>query len=259
MNTFKGLMKPLLVSVLAVSAGYAFAVDPAAGMGVEGMHGEGVPAFDDFDLDGDKAISKEEFTKARTSKISERAAQGRQMRGLADIVSFEEIDTNNDGLISPEEFAAATKKMQEQKQGERMNQRGAMGQGQGMNQGQGRGQGQGMNQGQGRGQGQGMNQGQGRGQGQGMNQGQGMGRGGAQQNAMPSFADFDLNNDGKISEKEFTEARTARISERATEGRQMRGLADAASFADIDTNNDGSISPEEFEAYQQMHRQNMGR
>ena len=71
---------------------------------------------------------------------------------------------------------------------------------------------------------------------------------------MPSFADFDLNNDGKISAEEFTEARTARISERATKGRQMTGLANAASFADIDTNNDGSISSEEFLAYQTLHR-----
>lgn len=216
MSKFKGLMKPLLASVLAVSAGYAFAVDPAAGMGVEGMHGKGVPAFDDFDLDGDKSISREEFIKARTARINERAAEDRQMRGLADIVPFEEIDADKDGSISPEEFSATVNKMQEQKQSERINQRGAMG------------------------------------------QGQGMGRGGAQQNTMPSFADFDLNNDGKISEKEFTEARTARISERATEGRQMRGLADAASFADIDSNNDGSLSPEEFSAYQELHRQKMG-
>ena len=112
-----------------------------------------------------------------------------------------------------------------------MNQRG-------MNQSQG--QNRGMNQGQGRG----MNQGQGQGQNRGMNQGQ---------NVMPSFADFDLNNDGKISEAEFTEARTARISQRAMDGRQMRGLVDAASFADFDTNNDGSISPEEFSKFMSVH------
>jgi len=77
-------------------------------------------------------------------------------------------------------------------------------------------------------------------------------------NNMPSFADFDLNGDGKISEAEFTEARTARISQRATEGRQMRGLADALSFAEIDTNSDGSISPEEFAAAKALHGQQMG-
>src|SRR5699024_5880574 len=80
------------------------------------------------------------------------------------------------------------------------------------------------------GQNQGMQQGQGRGMGQGMTQGMRTG-----QNQMPAFADFDLNNDGKISEEEFTEARTARISQRAQDGRQMRGLVDATSFAEIDT------------------------
>lgn len=89
--------------------------------------------------------------------------------------------------------------------------------------------------------------------------GMGMGGGNAMQNAMPSFSDFDLNNDGKITEEEFIEARTARISDRAQQGYQMRGLTDAASFADIDTNGDGSISPEEFSAYQSVHRQQMGR
>ncbi len=87
----------------------------------------------------------------------------------------------------------------------------------------------------------------------------GRGMGGAGQNTMPSFSDFDLNNDGKISEDEFIEARTARITDRAQQGYQMKGLADAASFADIDTNSDGSISPEEFSAYQSAHRQQMGR
>lgn len=93
----------------------------------------------------------------------------------------------------------------------------------------------------------------------GAGRGMGMGGGNARQNAMPSFSDFDLNNDGKITEEEFIEARTARISDRAQQGYQMRGLTDAASFADIDTNGDGSISPEEFSAYQSVHRQQMGR
>jgi Ca2+-binding EF-hand superfamily protein len=37
------------------------------------------------------------------------------------------------------------------------------------------------------------------------------------------------------------------------DGRQMRGLVDAASFADFDTNNDGSISPEEFSKFMSVH------
>jgi hypothetical protein len=74
---------------------------------------------------------------------------------------------------------------------------------------------------------------------------------------MPSFSDFDLNKDGKITEEEFNEARATRIADRAQKGYPMRGLANSASFADIDTNHDGALSPTEFEAHQAAHRQQM--
>ena len=77
--------------------------------------------------------------------------------------------------------------------------------------------------------------------------------------AMPTFQDFDLNKDGKITEEEFNEARAARIADRAQKGYQMRGLANASSFADIDTNHDGTLSAEEFAAHQAAHRQPGGR
>jgi hypothetical protein len=75
--------------------------------------------------------------------------------------------------------------------------------------------------------------------------------------AMPSFSDFDLNKDGKITEEEFNDARAARIADRAQKGYPMRGLANASSFADIDTNHDGTLSPQEFAAHQASHRQPM--
>jgi hypothetical protein len=77
--------------------------------------------------------------------------------------------------------------------------------------------------------------------------------------AMPTFQDFDLNKDGKITEEEFNEARAARIADRAQKGYPMRGMGNAASFADIDTNRDGTLSPEEFSAHQAAHRQPGGR
>ena len=83
--------------------------------------------------------------------------------------------------------------------------------------------------------------------------GGGMGMGSGRGN-MPSFADFDTNGDGKISEQEFTDGRARRMAERAKEGRPMRNLNAATSFADIDTDHDGSISPEEFAAHQRGGR-----
>lgn len=73
---------------------------------------------------------------------------------------------------------------------------------------------------------------------------------------MPTFADFDGNGDGRINEREFVDARSKRIAERATEGRAMRGLSEAGDFKDVDTNGDASLSPEEFGDYQSRHGQN---
>lgn len=73
--------------------------------------------------------------------------------------------------------------------------------------------------------------------------------------AMATFADFDLDGDGMITEEEFVDARNKRISERAAEGRAMRGLSQAEEFKDIDLDGDGRINREEFEAHQLRHRQ----
>lgn len=90
----------------------------------------------------------------------------------------------------------------------------------------------------------------------GMGMGMGMGPGGmaGMGRNMPTFAEYDLNGDGKIGEAEFNEARGKRISERAQQGYQMRNLGNAPSFADIDTNGDGQISEDEFSAHQAQHR-----
>ena len=89
----------------------------------------------------------------------------------------------------------------------------------------------------------------------GMGQGRGMGKGMGMGRNMPTFSEYDLDGDGKMLEKEFNEARSKRISERAQQGYQMRNLGNAPSFADIDANGDGHISAEEFAAHQSQHRQ----
>ena len=94
----------------------------------------------------------------------------------------------------------------------------------------------------------GPGKGMGMGQGRGMGMGQGMGQGRMAQ--MPSFADFDSNSDGFISEDELNEAQAKRMSERAEEGRMMKNAGNAPSFKDIDSDNDGKITPTEFRQHQ---------
>ena len=65
-------------------------------------------------------------------------------------------------------------------------------------------------------------------------------------NNQPTFSQFDLNNDGKITPKELEEGRAERIKQNTKEGRMMRNVEKASSFTDIDTNKDGTISKEEF-------------
>lgn len=85
-----------------------------------------------------------------------------------------------------------------------------------------------------------------RGGGMGPGMGPGMGRG----RNMPTFADFDMDGDGWITEKEFEDGRNQRRGERAKAGYLLRGVANAPSFADIDTDDDEKISPDEFAKHQ---------
>lgn len=84
----------------------------------------------------------------------------------------------------------------------------------------------------------------------GMGPGAGMGAG----RNMPAFTEYDLDGNGAIGEKEFYEARSKRISERAQQGYPMRNIGNAPSFGEVDSNSDGSISKEEFATYQQQHQ-----
>jgi Ca2+-binding EF-hand superfamily protein len=92
-----------------------------------------------------------------------------------------------------------------------------------------------------------------RGQGQGMGQGNGMGM---RQNCMknqPTFAEYDLNNDGAITQKELEEARTKRMNQKAKEGKMLRNADKAPSFGSMDKNNDGILNQEEFRLHQEEH------
>lgn len=66
---------------------------------------------------------------------------------------------------------------------------------------------------------------------------------------MPSFEDFDLNDDGQITESEFTEGRAERMKSRAAEGRPMMGMTHAEPFATIDADGNGYLDANEFSAH----------
>jgi Ca2+-binding EF-hand superfamily protein len=87
--------------------------------------------------------------------------------------------------------------------------------------------------------------------GQGMNMKSGQGRG----MNMPSFADHDLNGDGKIMEDEFNNAKHHRMSDKAQKGYMMKNKKHAPSFKDIDTDNNGEIDADELAAHQAQYRE----
>jgi hypothetical protein len=73
----------------------------------------------------------------------------------------------------------------------------------------------------------------------------------------PTFAEFDANGDGFVSEEEFTAFRTARMAAMAEAGKPMKGAATAPAFSDIDTDGDGMLNEAELTAAQQAHHKAM--
>ncbi len=85
-----------------------------------------------------------------------------------------------------------------------------------------------------------------------MMQGKKMGMGKGMQNR-PKYTDLDLNKDGKVTKKEFNEARTTRMTQKANEGKMMKHAGSAPTFESIDTNGDGILSQSEFTTQQAAH------
>lgn len=92
-------------------------------------------------------------------------------------------------------------------------------------------------------------------------QGQGKGMGMMGQNCMknqPTFAEYDLNNDGAITQKELEEAREKRMKQKAKEGKMLRNAGNAPAFATMDKNSDGILNQEEFRLHQSEQMQSKG-
>jgi Ca2+-binding EF-hand superfamily protein len=94
--------------------------------------------------------------------------------------------------------------------------------------------------------------------GMGQGKGQGLGRGQNCKKNLPTFAEFDLNNDGAITQKELEEARAKRMNQKAQEGKMLRNVGNAPAFSTMDKNNDGIINQEEFTLHQTEQMQNKG-
>ncbi|HQR74522.1 MAG TPA: EF-hand domain-containing protein [Sulfurovum sp.] len=84
--------------------------------------------------------------------------------------------------------------------------------------------------------------------------GQGMGQGkGMQLNCMknqPTFAQFDINKDGKITASELEEARAKQMAQKTQEGKMLKNAYKAPAFADMDINKDGNVDEKEFASHQ---------
>jgi len=77
------------------------------GMGPGMGRGMGMPSFSTFDLDGDGILTQDEFNKAHSQRMQQRAQQGYPMRNAAYAPGFETFDRDGDGRVNASEFAAA--------------------------------------------------------------------------------------------------------------------------------------------------------
>jgi hypothetical protein len=89
--------------VSAVVLTLLFAMNVSGGEG-EQKKGQ-MPAFSDFDLNGDGTIVEQEFNEGHAKRMAERAAEGHQMKN-AGKCTFAGVDADSDGGIAPEEFEA---------------------------------------------------------------------------------------------------------------------------------------------------------
>jgi len=94
------------------------------------------------------------------------------------------------------------------------------------------------------------------GMGPGMGRGMGPGRGGpGRQGGGPRLQGFDTDNDGYLSQQEFTAAHEARQAQRAQQGRPMVNAMDPAErFEQLDADDDGRLSLDELRAGRRQGR-----
>jgi hypothetical protein len=73
----------------------------------------------------------------------------------------------------------------------------------------------------------------------------------------PDFTEIDVDGDGFVTEVEFTEFHTARMTAMAEAGKPMKGAGTAPTFEAMDTDGDGKLSEAELTAAQKAHHKAM--
>ena len=122
MNAFnKSVPIGLLIALVSISS-------PISAQSDE-ISARGQTPFTTYDKDGNDLISEEEFNAVRGERMATRAAEGRQLRGIAGAPSFSKFDINGDGQLTRGELVDGQKAQMEKRremgmgQGRRMSQR----------------------------------------------------------------------------------------------------------------------------------------
>ncbi|MCK5111321.1 MAG: EF-hand domain-containing protein [Arcobacteraceae bacterium] len=180
---------------------------------------KGPISFSIYDTNKDGFVSENEFYDTRAKRMSIKANQGKAMRKAGNAPAFGLFDSNDDGKLTKLELLEGQNTQMQKNRTNKGSKKGRMNKGQkgGM---------------------QGTQQGR-------INKGQRGSRQSMQRN-MPTFENFDLNNDGHLTEKEMNKARNKRMLQNAQQGKMLRYSGNSTSFSNIDTNNDGKVSKDEF-------------
>ena len=70
---------------------------------------------------------------------------------------------------------------------------------------------------------------------------------------MHSFSEFDVDNNGKVTQSEFENAQQKNMIANANAGKMMKNAGNAPMFSSVDANKDGFVDVNEFQIQQQKN------
>ena len=102
-----GMNSPAFGDVDTNGDGCINAAEFSAGWGNRSAGGGNMmPSFADFDANKDGFLNEAELNAGRAQRITDQAADGRQLKNVANATPFADMDTSKDGKIDKAEFAA---------------------------------------------------------------------------------------------------------------------------------------------------------